>query len=215
MRCSGDYEEYSIIAKMIIRRAISTYCISQFCLCILLSCDLFSTREPELPAGSSSGGRQFPSDPRIVIDNLIDAVERRSSVDYMQTFFAGEEDSTNFEFNPDPESVRSFPGRFDNWNLNQERRFAETLFAPATLPLDSLVTLEIAIDRETVIGDSAETTAQYTLHIGHLRDGAPRQMSGRMELKLFKGSGGGWTVQKWFDTRLAGSSCWSDLKAHF
>ena len=200
---------------MCLKRTISICGLSLFCVCLITSCDLFSTRDPETPTGSTSGGRQFPRDPQTVIDNLIDAVERRSSVDYMHTFNADAGDSVIFEFIPDPESVHNFPGRFDDWSLKQESRFAETLFAVATLPLDSLITMEITIDRETVIGDSAETSAQYILHIGHLRDGAPRQMSGRMELKLFKGTGGGWIVQRWTDSRLAGSSCWSDLKGHF
>ncbi len=189
--------------------------ISLLILCTLTSCDLFTTRKPEPPTGSSTGGRLFPRDPQTVIDNLIEAVGRRSSVDYMNTFNNDDADSTRFEFVPDPESVRNFPGRFDVWDLKQELRFSSALFATATLPLDSLAFLDVTVDRETVIGDSARTSAQYELHIGHLREGAPRQMSGIMEIELVKGSDGGWTVCKWIDVRLAGSSCWSDLKAHF
>ena len=191
------------------------YCLTILCICTLTACDLFTTREPELPTGSSVGGRQFPRDPQTVVDNLIDAVGRRSSVDYMNTFSSDGTDSATFEYIPDPESVRNFPGRFDGWDLKQELRFSSALFATSTLPLDSLVNLEIDIDRETVIGDSARTSAQYDLHIGHLREGAPRQMSGKMEIELVKGNDGGWTVCKWIDVRLAGSSCLSDLKAHF
>ena len=184
------------------------------CIFTLTSCDLFSTREPEPPTGSS-GGRQFPRDPQTVIGNLVDAVGRRSSVDYMNIFSTDDGDSARFEFVPDPESVRSFPGKFDSWDLKQEERFTATLFAAATTPLDSIVFLEIVIDRETVIGDSAQTSAQYDLRVGHIREGAPRQMSGRMEFQMFKGDDGGWTIYRWVDVRLAGNSCWSDLKAHF
>jgi len=182
---------------------------------LFISCDLFTTREPETPTGSSSGGRQFPRDPQTVMDNLVDAVGRRSSVDYMYIFSPDEDDSARFEFIPDPESVRSFPGRFDNWDLKQEERFSATLFAAATTPLDSIAFLEIIVDRETVIGDSAQTSVQYDLRIGHLREGAPRQMSGRMDIEMVKGDDGSWTMRRWIDVRLAGSSCWSDLKAHF
>jgi hypothetical protein len=197
------------------RRLLSILSIWLIFFNLFVSCDLFTTREPEPPTGSSSGGRQFPRDPQTVMDNFVDAVGRRSSVDYMNIFSTDEGDSAKFEFVPDPESVRSFPGRFDSWDLKQEERFSATLFAAATTPLDSISYLDIVIDRETVIGDSAQTSAQYDLRIGHLRAGAPRQMSGRMDIEMVKGDDGGWTVRRWVDVRLAGSSCWSDLKAHF
>ena len=181
----------------------------------LNGCELFTTRTPEEPTGSSEEGWQFPFTPSIIIENLVSAVERRSVADYMRAFETGELESSQLEFIPDPETVSNYPGVFDSWDNKRERTHVQSLFSPANLPYDSLATINLSIDRETVIGDSADITAQYVLHLGHLRDSAPRNMEGRLEFRLRRSEQYGWYICRWIDYRLAGRPCWSDLKAQF
>lgn len=181
----------------------------------LTGCELFTTRTPEKSSGSSEQGWQFPFTPSIIIENLVSAVGRRSVADYMQAFETGELESSQMEFIPDPETVSNYPGVFESWSNKRERSHVQSLFSPVNLPYDSLAVLELSIDRETVIGDSADISAQYVLHLGHLRDSAPREMEGRLEFRLRRSEQYGWYVCRWIDYRLAGRPCWSDLKAQF
>jgi len=179
---------------------------------LLSGCELFTTREPEPPTGASGGDWVFPSEPCIVLDNLQSAVGRRSSVDYMRSFGIGAVES--FSFIPDPKTNANFPGRFDGWDLARERKFVESIFTKVTLPNDSIAELNLEVDRSTELGDSAEITARYNLHLGHDLDEGPREMEGRAEFSLRRGNDGGWRIGTWTDFRSIGS-CLSDLKRLF
>jgi hypothetical protein len=189
-------------------------CLGQFS--FLSGCGLFSTREPEEPAGGSNVEWEFPRSPEIVVDNLETAVGRRSSVDYMKTFDLGDVSSADFVFIPDPGAAANNPGRFDAWNLERERNYAQSLFSPTNLPLDSLAELFLEMSREpAVMGDSADLSAEYELNIGHTHAGAPRRMRGYLDFSLKRAENGGWYVWRWQDKQITGSFCWSDLKAQF
>jgi len=178
-------------------------------------CELFTTRTPETPTGTSGDEWRFPFTPQTVLENLISAVESRSTVDYMRNFEAGGADSAGFEFLPDPETAANYPGVFDDWNAKDELAWVQSLFSPSNIPPDSLTRLEVTTNRETVIGDSADLTAQYSLHVGHIRPTVPRDMAGRLKFKLLRASSGGWYVFRWADFRSPDHACWSDLKAQF
>ncbi|MBM3326761.1 MAG: hypothetical protein FJY65_07250 [Calditrichaeota bacterium] len=182
---------------------------------ILTGCELFSTRSPEPPAGSNGGRWRFPSQPRLVVDNLSSALGRRSSVDYAKSFISGPDEAYQYQFTPDPQTAADYPHFFDDWDVAQEQKFAQSLFNPGNFPLDSLISVEMNIEREVVIADSAQISAEYALYIGHLRSAAPREIAGRMELHLRKVIDGGWYILRWVDARRAGHSCFSDLKAKF
>lgn len=180
---------------------------------IVAGCELFITREPEPPVGGAGDGWQFPQTPRIVLSNLASAIGRRSVVDYLHCFSEGDTANSTFRFQPDPLAAAEQPGFFDNWGLKQEQGHIQALFNPINLPLDSLAVLEYAIDRETLLNDSAALTASYDLHIGHIRAETPREMTGRLEFRLRRSESGGWFVHNWQDNRLDEQPCWSDLKA--
>lgn len=182
-------------------------------LLLLSGCELFSTRDPETPTGSSSGQWQFPTEPAVVLDNLQNAVGRRASVDYMRSFGIGEEDI--LVFLPDPKTVANHPGRLDGWGYYREQKFVESLFNPAVLPLDSIASLTMEITRSSTLADSAEISASYLLHLGHTVENAPIEMEGRTEFLLNRGSDGGWRIHQWTDFRSSGAACLSDLKAQF
>ncbi|NQT35143.1 hypothetical protein HQ587_08135 [bacterium] len=183
---------------------------------LLISCDLFSTRAPENPDDTSASEWQFPSSPRIVVNNLEIAVGRRSIVDYMKSFSDASEAEMSFQFEADSETQLRYPGLFDNWGRENERSHVLALFSPDNLPLDSLVELTIVLDREPVVlGDSAEIYADYELHIGHKNETAPRQMQGQLDFGLKRADDGGWYLVFWRDVRIDGHDCWSDLKARF
>jgi len=149
------------------------------------------------------------------VSNLISAVGRRSSGDYIRTLAAAESGLPAFQFVPDPQSDAANPGAFDRWDLASELRYGQALFTPATLPLDSVAQLELTIERKSSLSDTASLGCHYALHLGHKLANAPRDMSGRAEFTLLKGSDGGWYIQRWVDLRDAGAACWSDLKAAF
>ncbi len=189
---------------------------SVWILILLSGCDLFSTRNPEEPAGGSTSEWQFPRTPRVVVENLEVSVGRRSSADYMRSFLPDEGEGSDFIFEPDPETAANNPDKFAAWDIERERSCVQSLFSTSNLPLDSLAELSIVLTREPVLlGDSADLSADYELAVGHLRDAAPRRMKGYLDFKMVRTADGGWYVYIWRDKRLAGQHCWSDLKAQF
>ncbi|NQU04522.1 MAG: hypothetical protein HQ568_00405 [Calditrichaeota bacterium] len=187
--------------------------ISLSLLFVLSGCELFSTRAPEDPEGST-GGWRFPASPGIVTNNLEVSIGRRSNVDYLKSFISEEVDSVYFIFNADPESAANSPGVFDGWDINSERSFIESLFG--NIPLDSLSELTLTIREERPISSDAwQLSADYELHVGHLRDEAPRYMEGALDFELIRLDDGGWFISSWSDQRISGFWCWSDLKARF
>jgi len=178
-------------------------------------CELFTTREPEAPTGGGSGGWQFPLTPQQTMDNITDAVGRRSSVDYIRSLASPDAGLTSFLFQADPSAAANHPQLFADWGLDDETAFAQALFSSATLPLDSIAALDLDPQPATVIGDTARIRAQYDLHLGHKRGSAPRQMSGQLEWTLQRGSDGGWYIRLWNDYRNGSAPCFSDLKGQF
>jgi len=177
-------------------------------------CELFTTRAPQEPLGSNGEGWNLPLTPRDVLTNLENSIGRRSDVDYSHSFSSPDVGVAAFVFIADPQTAADNPGQFDYWGLTEEKRFAQTLFNPANLPLDSLATVTFSVSQERVVSDSAKINAGYSLHLGHLRN-APRRMEGQLEMNLLRGNDGGWYIQRWSDLRNGGSPCWSDLKAKF
>jgi len=181
----------------------------------LISCEFFTTRTPEPPEGTGQTGWRFPESPEIALTNLSSAMARRSSADYIRVFISVEQNRFVYRFEPDPGTVSANPGRFDNWNIESERRHSQAMFAPSTTPLDSLVTIETAFDRQNILGDTAGVTIAYKLHVGHLSQGKPHDFEGRSEFRLLRQDDGGWYITDWIDTRSTGQACWSDLKTMF
>jgi hypothetical protein len=182
-------------------------------LLILSGCDLFTTRTPEDPEGTT-GGWTFPSSPEIVTSNLEVSIGRRSSVDYLRSFISEDVDSIFYEFKADPETVSNYPGIFEDWGIKHEQSFIDALFS--NLPLDSLSELTLIIREERpVSGDAWQLSADYELHVGHTRDEAPHYMEGALDFTLVRLTDGGWYISSWSDHRISGYYCWSDLKARF
>jgi hypothetical protein len=182
---------------------------------LFVGCELFTTRSPEDPEGGGSGVWQFPTSPEVVLMNLESAMGRRSAVDYSRLFTLPENNLPAYVFEADPNSNAANPGVFEHWSVLNEQKHSQSLFSPANLPLDSLAQLELTVERQTLLGDSATVSCSYVLHVGHLSDGIPREMAGQASFRLLRGSDGGWYIQYWSDLRRAGTGCWSDLKAAF
>ena len=180
-----------------------------------VSCELFTTRTPENPEGTGNGGWQFPESPEAALENLNSAMGRRSSADYLRLFLHDNQSYPEFRFYPDPVSNASNPGIFDEWNTSREQKHCQSLFAPVNLPLDSLLTLETVIDRQTTLADTANLTVSYRLYVGHKIADRSRDFEGRAEFRLLRIDDGGWYILSWTDFRTTGKSCWSDLKALF
>ncbi len=209
-----NYTQQIRRTKQIIRQGVK-FCIICLICCEFIGCELFTTRAVEPPTGSSGEGWTLPLNPRAVVDNLENAIGRRSDVDYLRSLASDDVGLEPFQFYADPQTMVNFPSLFDDWSTKQETNFAQSLFSPSNLPLDSIVTVSFNIEQETVIGDSSSLNARYELNLGHVRDNAPRQMEGRLDLYMLRGDDGGWYIQRWYDVRIGGQQCWSDLKAQF
>lgn len=180
----------------------------------LIGCDLVTTRSPEEPQGGGAQEWRFPSTPEVLLDNLTSSFYRRSSTDYYRCLVPPEEiDTPPFQYQPDPQTESNHPGYFSHWDVAREEKFIRTLFSSSLIPLDSLLTFVLTVERKNEWSDSATVSAHYRSHLGHIRPQLPREVEGRMELRLVKRNTQGWAIQLWSDRRLGALACWSDLKA--
>lgn len=182
---------------------------------LVIGCDLFTLRKPEEPEGGGSNNWRYPSTPSVVLDNLTNAVTRRSPSDYMRCFTSNDNTQYPFLFQPDPQTEVDHPGFFDRWDWAREEKFAQTLFSSSSIPLDSIVSFRFFLDRQGEWGDTATVTGHYVSHIGHIRPEVPRQIEGWVEWKMVQQEGLGWAIYLWVDRRSGDKPCWSDLKALF
>jgi hypothetical protein len=173
---------------------------------MLSGCGLFSTRNPELP-DVGRGSWEIPRVPEDVLTNLRDALSERNAVNYLLSF-----DAETFEFEADPEALQQNSSMVD-WDYQDESDHISRLFSEGTLPRDSTVAVVFLTVEPTILGDSAEVIADYSLRAEVALSGSPGLMAGTAHFFLRIGEAGYWTIYYWRDQRTEEQSTWSDLKS--
>lgn len=177
---------------------------------LLQGCDLFKTRDPESPSQGSST-RVPPTHYEDVLTNLQFAI-REDNVENYTLCFTNPSDLP-FQFLAASEARASFPGVFDQWSLESERRYFQNLGTP----YNGIPSLTFRHQTTISVGsDSVIYNTDYTLFYPHRRPGIPQIVSGNMQLHLALDSQRRfWSIDRWQDFRTTTDSTWSYLKAVF
>ena len=209
-----DTRDITVLSLSTMLRRILYICgvaVSVF-LCFMYCQNPFSTREPEQPSGQQAAWNQ-PVAHEIVLDNLRSAISEKNVENYIRCFGLTDAVRENFLFVPELSVANNYLGVFTNWSIIEERNYINHLFS--LLSPDSVSSLILTNVTEFSYGDSVRTTGEYDLLITHTNPSAPKQVLGRMELKLRKDAGALWYISSWIDLKTGDFPVWSMIKAEF
>ncbi|MDX9791166.1 MAG: hypothetical protein RBT61_10080 [Candidatus Kapabacteria bacterium] len=197
---------------------VSKVMISLFILLVMASCDIFTTRSPENP---NTGNTNFlpPTEPSIVLLNLVTALEEKNIDNYMNCFHSFTDESEyNLEFTASAEATTQFPSIFINWGVSEERRsFSAILAAVSTDRTPELKWINRKPFQETA--DSAVFTSDYIINIPGNDNTIPHEFAGRLQFTMTFRENGLWYISRWVDFNITVSdsikNTWSMLKAYY
>jgi hypothetical protein len=175
----------------------------------VVSCNLFKTRTPQEPTQSSSN-RIPPTDPEIVLQNMIDAFHDKNTENYLYSF-----SSVSFTFEATANAQRNFGSTFLTWDKSSERDYFTSLMShvqqnsAATLKFDSINIVPTA-------ADSSQGDTNYNLAVPLAETNVIKNFKGRAQFIFARDQTGWWSIRRWLDIGLNTSdSTWSDLKGTF
>ncbi|RKY82424.1 hypothetical protein DRQ07_01380 [candidate division KSB1 bacterium] len=171
----------------------------------------FSLREPEEPKSSRSDW-VIPVSPEIVMSNLQKAVKEKSVEYFVRCLTDSVYSSKTYRFLPDPETAVQFSGIFSGWTRQNEESAIRQIFS--IIPDDSVCTLSLSLEKQTVASDSAVLLVDYNLRVPHTSEVLEhKSFKGRAEFWLVPDVKGEWSIYYWIDYRTSDVPPWSLLKA--
>ncbi len=181
-------------------------------------CELFTTRSPEKPDIGNTGFIP-PTEPAIVIANFENSLKSKNIDNFINCFYTFN-DKVNFiyEYIPSADAQSQFPGIFNNWRAEEERRSVTAIF-------NSLVDGgSIAINwlnrqpfRETA--DSSTYISDYILSVPNKEPSIPDYYAGRLQFNMTFRENGLWYISRWIDVNISVrdsiKNTWSMLKGYY
>ena len=176
----------------------------------------FATRKAEPPSTNQSSW-QFPTDPLIVLDNMVSAFGEKNVENYMKCLA---DSNSLFKFLPDENEASNSSGIFDHWDLSREQSYINKIFT--SIPDDSIRTLDFSAERQrSDFPDSVLIRTDYSLDLHHILDNTyPTQGKGKVDF-WFISRNGYWVITRWqdhvtmVDTTSVRFPSWSTIKASF
>jgi len=173
---------------------------------LVAGCDLFSTRRAQAPLETSDlCGPAISSDR--VLDVLDCTLQFHLPEDYLAIF-----DGQDYSFVPDGAALSNHQDLLP-WGYDQEAAHIRRLLSGQVVPIDSAVQAQFQVEESIEWADSARYLEAYTLHLGHVLEGIPRDVSGRAEFIFARNLDGTWRIRWWRDEAVGDQATWSDIKA--
>lgn len=182
---------------------------------LIQGCDLFNTRTPEDPDTGRSTF-QPPTQPSIVVSNFRNAISEKNIDNYLLCFSDNSVDSSigKFIFHPSVDASTLYPGLFDNWGSENERKYFNSL--KSRLPSDIN---PIILFKNESYGisqpDSVVITYKYYLKLNFVDNSIDKEYAGTIQLTLVSQKNGLWSIFRWQDIKSPNDTIdatWSKLK---
>jgi hypothetical protein len=177
----------------------------------LLSCDLFKTRTPTEPSASSSN-RVPPTEPELVLQNMIYAFQDGNSVNYTKSF-----SDASFTFEASGSAKGKYNVDWTIWNTTQEQTYFDNV--KNKLQNNSKMSLTFTQTTYGTSSDICDIITHYQLDVPHTAAGVAKTFIGQAQFQLVRDSKTSeWSIQKWIDNVIGSTpsdSTWSDLKGTF
>ena len=180
--------------------------ITSMTMFFLMGCDLFSTRNAQAPMETSNLCGPATSSDQVTVVMGCD-LEFHMPEDYLTLF-----DMQNYGFTPDGAALGNYQDLLP-WGYTQEASFIRRLFSDQVVPQDSIVRVQFEEEQSIEWADSARYLETYMLHVGHILEGIPRDVSGRAEFIFERKIDGTWAIRSWQDEAIGDDPTWSDIKA--
>lgn len=172
----------------------------------VVSCGLFSTREPASPLDTTPS-----SDLALSSDEALTQLSAAFSLHDPNLYLSVIADS--FRYESTPQAYASGPAYFADWSFNQERNFIRNLLAFSMIPADSLAELTLETIQQQEGADSTVTYQGYRLEVHTIRNDLPDVYEGVALMVIGRGVDGGWRIRRWLDDASGDSPTMSQLRA--
>ncbi len=176
---------------------------------LVCSCNMFEPRDAEDPTVQKSDYKP-PTDPDIVIENLISAVKEKNSINYTQCLGGP---NLGFSFTPAAESKSNFLSIYVDWDVNSEKAYFENLIIQTAKDSPAKLSLNNPIRQSS--SDSVIYNANYTFSFQHSANGIPQISVGNLQFTIKRDKNNNWYITRWIDLKTANQFSWSDMKARF
>jgi len=176
---------------------------------LVISCDLFTTREAEDPNQNRSNF-ETPSSASIVIKNFKNSLIDKNVQNYLACFVDTLFSRKIYSFSASSEALSLY--QMQGWGINQENGYLNAVITK--VPKDFPISLTLT---DTVYsnlgGDSLIYSASYFLNIP-FQTGEPYSLnySGNLEFKMLRDERSLWVIYLWKDTKSQTLPSWSELK---
>ncbi|MDH7605304.1 MAG: hypothetical protein QHH13_10415 [Melioribacter sp.] len=175
---------------------------------LLISCDIFTTRNPEEPNKPSSSFLAATS-PEILFNNFKSSVEEKIIENYISCFVDTSFLKKKFSFIPASGSSAQYPV-LNNWTIREERQYFINLISK--LPQGKNINLLMENTQKYLFGDSAVYYFDYILTINSNNQLIGGTYKGSAQFKIFYDSREQWSIVEWQDIKKENFLCWSELK---
>lgn len=180
---------------------------------LLISCELFETREPQPPSTNQSSFRP-PDTDEIVFENFKNAIAEANTDNYIRCFADGQTTEKKFEFIASTEWNLTFSGIFSNWTLENERQYFHNMGKPT--PGQNSPKLFISNkNRYQSLPDTVIYQFDYKFYFPHQRIGIIDTVSGNMLLYITSKPTPKCFIFRWIDNKTTSDFTWSYWKAIF
>jgi len=171
---------------------------------LAVSCDIFETRDAEIPDQSRSNYLPATS-PEILIQNLIDSFADKNVVNYQNSFVTGLSNRV-FTFVPSSTALSRFQNLWQTWNIDAEVQYFNNMktSVPDELPVS------LSPESFSIFGDSLKYNSEYFISVPQ-SNSEPLIFQGNLELSMINVSTV-WLVYFWKDNAVEDNPSWSDLK---
>jgi len=174
----------------------------------LSSCEFLQTRDAETPNTTRDDFLPATS-PQILFENLKNSFKNKVTENYISCFVDASFSSKQFVFVPTASASVIFPV-FQNWNLNSERDYFNSLVN--TLPNETPIILSLSELGETQYGDSAVFDFSYTINLNYENENLANVYQGNLKFTVVLDSRQQWVISRWIDFEQDAMPSWSDLK---
>lgn len=175
----------------------------------LVSCDLISTREPEIPDTAKSNFVPATT-PDLLFANLTNSFKEKIVENYLACFIDPLFLNKEFIFIPSAGSNIQFD-IFSDWNIFSERQYFNNVKS-ASLENTPII-LDLTNPVSNIYGDSA--IFQYDYSIFLQLENESISYKGNCQFNIHNDSRNQWVITRWEDVKSEDFPSWSELKGNY
>ena len=181
---------------------------------VVVSCNLFDTRDPENPV-TDNQSLPAATDERILMQNFLTAFQQKNIQEYEKLFADTIAHSRSFVFVPNQSAAARYGAVFATWNKTFEVDYFRNMTGSTSASSAPQITITYPVQPVKYQSDSVVYTVDYTLFVPHSRAGITDQFAGRSELTMSPNKNNIWVIYRWIDYETKKDSSWSELKGLF